>query len=406
MAKTKFICPYCFEEHRVDEIEFRCFNSRCGDFPDEKMTLYEMGDPNNPIKLKRTFNKGEAKESQGTDWAKCPECGEKTHKVICPSCHNLLPESTISGTDMIISVVGARASGKSHFVGVLINELRNRIAPSFDGALEGFDDSYARWERYFAKALYDNNVKLELTRSSLQNVDNGAYRPLIFKLKLPKKKKFFFGKDGIETFTFVFFDTAGEDLNDEDVMSTVNKYIYKSAGIIFLLDPCQLGQVANKLDEKEIKNASPVDYSNATRSDEIITRVSNLIRNDRNLSQDKKIDIPVAAVFSKFDILESILPQGLTVLNPSPHCRQGAFDLADWHNVDSEIRSLLTSWDEQSFIANLDSNYEKYSFFGVSALGFNNNPDDKGHINRPQPHRIEDPILWLLEENKVIKANK
>ena len=81
MAKTKFICPYCFEEHMVDEIEFRCFNSRCGDFPDEKMTLYEMGDPNNPIKLKRTFNKAEAKESQSTDWAKCPECGKKPTRL-------------------------------------------------------------------------------------------------------------------------------------------------------------------------------------------------------------------------------------------------------------------------------------------------------------------------------------
>ena len=244
-------------------------------------------------------------------------------------------------------------------------------------------------------------MKLELTQSSVQNVDNGAYRPLIFKLKLKHKALF---KESIESFTFVFFDTAGEDLNDEDTMSTVNKYICKSAGIVFLLDPMQIPAVANQLDESTVKRAAAIDYRSAAKADDIMTRVSNLIRNDRKLPDTSKIDIPVAAVFSKFDAIEPIIPTDCTVLNPSPHCSEKHFDMSDWHNVNSEILALLHEWGADAFISQLETNYSNFSYFAASALGLNNNPDQSGKIERPRPHRIEDPFLWILKENGVIKG--
>ena len=210
----------------------------------------------------------------------------------------------------------------------------------------------------------------------------------------------------IDSFTFVFFDTAGEDLNDEDTMSTVNKYICKSAGIIFLLDPMQIPAVVNQLDETTVKRAAGIDVGTAAKADDIMTRVSRLIRNDRGLSENKKIDIPVAAVFSKVDAIEGIVPSDCTVHNPSPHCAEKCFDLSDWHNVNSEIVALLHEWDADAFISQLETNYENYSYFSVSALGLHNNPTSDGRIERPRPHRIEDPLLWILKENGVIKAKK
>lgn len=399
--KTTFICPYCFEKHKLSEVQFRCTNKRCKDFDDVEMTKYENGNLKMPKQGKKTFSVPSKNAFSVPQSAKCPECGNTTYKHICPSCHNELPESTLTGKDMIISVVGSRATGKSHFVGVIIKELRDRISVSFGGSLEGFADSYQRWQTNFGNSLYDNNMKLELTQSSVQNVDNGAYRPLIFKLKLKHKALF---KESIESFTFVFFDTAGEDLNDEDTMSTVNKYICKSAGIVFLLDPMQIPAVANQLDESTVKRAAAIDYRSATKADDIMTRVSNLIRNDRKLSDTTKIDIPVAAVFSKFDAIEPIVPSDCTVLNPSPHCSEKCFDMSDWHNVNSEILALLHEWDADAFISQLETNYSNFSYFAASALGLNNNPKQSGKIERPRPHRIEDPFLWILKENGVIKG--
>lgn len=400
VPKTTFICPYCFEKHKLSEVQFRCTNRRCKDFDDVEMTRYENGNINMPKQGKRTFvspNKGHSVPRSAT----CPECGNTTYKHICPSCHNELPESTLTGKDLIISIVGSRATGKSHFVGVIIKELRDRISVSFGGSLEGFSDSYQRWENNFGNKLYSTYEKLELTTSSVQNVDNGAYRPLIFKLKLKKRALF---KETIDSYTFVFFDTAGEDLNDEDTMSTVNKYICKSAGIIFLLDPMQIPAVSNQLDESIVERAAGINWRTAAKADDIMTRVSKLIRNDKGMSDTQIIDIPVAAVFSKFDAIESLVPTYCTVHNPSPHCSEKCFDLSDWHNINSEIVALLHEWNADAFISQLETNYSKYSYFAASALGLNNNPTSDGRIERPRPHRIEDALLWILKENGVIKG--
>ena len=120
---------------------------------------------------------------------------------------------------MIISVVGSRDVGKSHFVGVLINELIERVSGRLDGSMTGFDDTMSRYEQSFGRRLYIELTKLDLTQSSMTNTNNGAYRPLIFTLSLRTKKLL----SKIKNFTLVFFDTAGEDLNEYDTMNTVNK---------------------------------------------------------------------------------------------------------------------------------------------------------------------------------------
>lgn len=397
--KKTFICPYCFDKINMADIEFRCSYNRCKNtFEDMPMTIYLDGNPQMPYTGKKTF-RPKVPVRKIPMSAKCPECHKDTNKIICPSCHNELPESTLTGKDRIISIVGARASGKSHFVGVLIEEL-GRVAYDFGGSIEGFADSYKRWEDNFYNSLYKDGVKLELTQSSTTNVDNGVYMPYIFKLKLKKKKRF--GTEN-ECFTFVFFDTAGEDLDSEDVMNTVNKYICKSSGIIFLLDPMQISMVSKQLDNEFAKRAAGIELNSATRPDDIITRVSKLIRNDKGLRETDSIDIPVAAVFSKFDAIESLVPKDFTVHKPSPHCSNQYFDLSDWHNVNSEIEALLKEWDARMFISNLKMNYKKFSFFSVSSLGLNNNPVND-RIQRPRPHRVEDPLLWLFNEFGLIKG--
>ena len=402
LLKSTFICPFCFEEHKISGAQFRCTNRRCKDVPDKEITKYENGNLAIPKMGKPTFNV-KMKNFSLPRSGKCPECGGETYAIVCPSCHNKLPESTLLGKDMIISVVGSRDTGKSHFVGVIINELIERISVRFGGAMEGFDDTMQRYKAGAYQKLYCDLQKLDLTASSVENVNNGAYKPLIFTLKLKHKSLF---KNTIDSFTFVFFDTAGEDLNDEDTMSTVNKYICKSAGIIFLLDPMQIPDVRNQLDDNTVSRASSVDWKLATRSDDIMSRVSNLIRNDKKMKTSQKIDIPVAAVFSKFDAITSLIPEGSTVLDTSPHCSEKCFDMSDWHNVDSEIRSLLTEWGAESFVSQVDVNYTNCSYFAISALGLNNNPKQDRRIERPRPHRIEDPLLWILKENEVIKPSK
>ena len=50
-------------------------------------------------------------------------------------------------------------------------------------------------------------------------------------------------------------------------------------------------------------------------------------------------------------------------------------------------------------------NYSDYRYFGVSALGAE--PDYAGGVVAPggvQPHRVEDPVLWLLSKTRTVPA--
>ena len=98
--KSTFICPYCFEKHKLSEVQFRCINRRCNDVDDVEMTRYENGNLKMPKRGKPVFSPPNG--YNGTPSAKCPQCGTVTYKRVCPSCHNELPESTLTGKDMII----------------------------------------------------------------------------------------------------------------------------------------------------------------------------------------------------------------------------------------------------------------------------------------------------------------
>ncbi len=400
--RTTFICPYCFETHKISDVQFRCTNKRCNDISDIEKTCYENMDVSKPIIGKPAF-RSQSNKLTVPKSSKCPFCKKESRNLICPSCHNNLPESVLLGEDKIITVVGACDTGKTHFLTVFINELEERIANRFDGALESFDDS---WKKYFDgsfQKLYMEKQTLAHTNSSLTDVNNGAYKPQIFTLKM--------NRDGllgpkVENHILVFFDTAGVDLNDEDTMNTVNKYISRSSGIIFLLDPLQMPAVRNQLDENVIERSSSIDWRDVSDPDDILTRISNLIRKDRDMRSEEKIDIPVAAAFSKFDVIASLIPEGSIVLENSPHCAEKTFNLTDWHNVNNEVKSLLVEWGDEEFLSQMNSNYSDYSFFAISALGMDNSPREDGRIDKPRPHRIEDPLLWILKENGVIESKE
>ena len=396
-----FICPYCFVKNFIWNVHFRCANPACADVPDIELTQYENnGNASNPISNKRTFPAVFKKLGFGMmpKRGKCPGCSTKTSRIVCSSCHNHLPDSSLLGEDIIISIVGPHDAGKSHYLGVLIHELLQRVSASFERGVVGVSDSGNRCRDRFFRRLYGEKSTLDFTDSVLSPKCNGTFKPLIFEWVTKNKKK---------KHTLVFYETAGTDLEDLDTMSTVHRFLSKSAGIIFLLDPLQIAAVAHHLDSNTLASASGQRPGSRrylmAGADEILGRISTLIRNDNNIQTTQKIDIPMAAVLSKLDAIGPFLPSGLTLSKQSPHCPSKGFVLADAERVDLETKHLLKHWGEGSFMAQLDVNYEKQAYFAVSALGANNSPRADRTIDAPRPHRIEDPLLWLLRENGVIE---
>ena len=399
LIKKDFVCPYCFTKQDLYRIKFRCQNSptKCSLEVDHEYAnfrgspaipmnkVFEIPVPKNIIEFIQALKLPRKVE--------CPYCNEYSANRICPNCHTELPYAIGDYKDLIISFIGAKESGKSHYIAVLINTIENHIGKLFNANLnkEG-DDTIRKYREEFYNPIFKNKEIIPETRSG--RADYNVKMPMVFYLTF--KKKNFWGKTSISNVTTLsFFDTAGEDLNAEETMKTENKYIYNSSGIILLVDPLQIIEVRNQLKSRGV-NLPKVN----TETEDIVSRVAKLIRTALSLPLDKLIETPIAIAFSKIDALEAILDESSSLFTLSKH--DGYFNLSDAKSVNTEMENLMTEWAGFHLIQEVKHNFRNYTFFGLSALG--SNPHGSNKISKLRPLRVEDPFLWLLYKNKIING--
>lgn len=405
--RQSFICPYCFETSQMRELQFRCFNEGCEKVTDPQMISYLTFGINNIdwqgntiINANFTDNKSIPKS------AKCPKCKLDTYTYVCPKCHNAIPKSTLEGRDFVFSIVGARATGKSHVIAVLINELIQKVFPSFQISMSAFDDTSARYQKEYYDRLFEAKQTLLQTEKSAVALQRGEGKPLIYTLKFSSSPLDVFKRrltNVPDSITLAFYDVAGEDLaNATDIYGKKN--IAQSSGLIFLVDPTKMSEISRHLDKNTIERASGgVDSSTAGMVTlNVLENVSTFIH--RVKGNDKQINIPTAVVLSKSDLLLNIptINKDSIMFQPSPHRKVGKFVVSDSKQLDAEVKGMLDNLGANSFLTAVNNSYKKTRFFAMSALGNGNNPNDNGDINTPTPCRIEDSLLWLLAENGFI----
>lgn len=363
---TDLICPYCWESSTAKQLRRFC-PEQCG--PD------------------RTFFAATART--------CPHGRPCPGARFCPHCTKLLEYDYITTKSRIIAMIGSRESGKSTYVGVLIHELSNRIGAAFDGMsteLVG-DKSRTRYREVFAGPMYDEGVTLDVTNSvrAMHKLE-----PLLFMLRRPCRGVF--GKR-LDAAMMIFYDTAGEDvLNDEKIDLLVD-YLAAADGILFMVDPLQISSV-----RREIDDGVPVpdqQYDQVA----ILTRLAALLRQRRGSTAGKLLDTPIAVAVAKTDALGAALPLHSTVRRASAH--EGAYDDGDGRFVSDEVIATLSGWsDGEALVRAVANNFTHHRFFGVSALGIT--PPEKGVISPTgiHPLRVEDPMLWLLGRFGLVPVRK
>jgi len=325
----------------------------------------------------------------------CPNCKESSQLRICPHCHSELPYTIGDYKDLTIAVIGAKEAGKSHYISVLIHQIQYQISKAFNANLQPInDETIKRYREDFYNPIYRNREIISATRSARAQFDTRV--PLVYSFSF--KKKNFLGREKITNVsTLTFFDTAGEDLDSEELMRTENKYIYNSQGIILLIDPLQIPEVRQTLEGRGV--ALP---NQNTESEDIVSRVATLIRKAKGLTQEKPINIPIAIAFSKIDALTNLVDASSPLLYESSHA--GYFNLIDFESLNTEMSELLREWSGEYIIQQVKINFSYYGFFGLSALG--SNPHGGLKINKVRPLRVEDPFLWLLHHHKLLKGKK
>lgn len=388
----QLICPYCFERYPAHRVAFRCINPnaiRCALEKDEAFSAYQRMLVA-PI-MQRVFTP-KSNWLRPASRATC-NCGMRTTKTVCPHCHNDLPWKFGSTDSHTVALIGAKEAGKSHYIAVLINELKNRVGLNFDASLTEEDDqTIKRYKEQFKRYIYDERIVIPETFSARQDIS--VRYPLVYRFSLQKRRTPF---RSLSVSTLVFFDTAGEDLTHLDLMSTETKYLANSHGIIFLLDPLQIRAVRDQL-----RTGTALPKQN-TEPQEIIGRVAQLIRQSHGLNQNEKIKTPVALAFSKVDEMQDLFEPGSPVHHAGNH--DGYFNIGDAQQVNDSMRAHVAQWVGPGLDLFLQHNFETFSYFGVSALG--SPPDPQGRLPMGvAPFRVEDPLLWILHKLKIVRGRR
>ena len=372
---AKFTCPYCYGKHDLLDCNMRCWDNLNGDMRD-KCSFGVQKDATTLFI---------PKASRG----RCTRCREATLDVYCPEYdEQIIPRDYLSGSGMTVALVGAKASGKSNYIGVLVNEIRKKMTRSFNCSINicCSEESKRYYDENYYKPLFVDGYVVEGT-----NVE--TIPPLLFPIDFRDSK----GRP-TNTASLTFYDTAGENFDTVKGINVFSRYLPNADGIILLLDPLQLPPVREKLQGKIDLPAQNTDVV------EVLNRIVTNIRNVKKIKGG--IKTPLAVVFTKIDALikYGIISQDSVVASESEHIKRGVFVQSDFESVNIELRDMLENWLADELISYMQS-FTKYSFFGVSALGDVPN-DMKLSSAGIHPHRVLDPLLWLLAENNYIKRVK
>ncbi|GBL13176.1 hypothetical protein MTo_00466 [Microcystis aeruginosa NIES-1211] len=387
---SKILCPFCFEKTEVSQLEYRCSYTRCSGKREDVILAQAQGllSPTieglvfTPTKkgLGRLFGKSNQLE-------KCPNCNKETSIKVCPKCHYNLKYLSGEIEEKMIAIMGGRSSSKSTYISVLVNRLQNEIGKNFKAGVMFTDDkSRTIYEEIFRKPIFVREEILQATVSS--TVDSRAKTPMILRVT--------FDNNGQrKAVNLVLFDTAGEDMEDIDIMSSEARYLCEADGIIFILDPLQIETVRQLVKEDlpdRLESADP---------NRIVERLYELHEQKLKIKAGKKIEKPIAFTLSKSDALFPFIEADSVLHHSGEHF--GYLNLPDVESVHTEICTYLEEWMGSAFDNKVKTYFNCYRYFAMSPLGKN---PIKGKIEGLSPLRIEDPLLWLFSQFQFIQGRK
>ncbi len=384
------VCPNCFREIRLGQAPFRCISPPQACRPEPDPVLSEHWSVGVPV------GRVIPPTGQFELTAECLECHTASGQRICPVCHADLPRTIGEYDNFVIAIVGLKEVGKSNFITVLIETLRQDGRRQF-GLLVSAENEYTqnRFENEFRKPLYDQMQSLDVTQTAFINKD--IKRPLVFNIRnVDSNSGIALRKNRFSTLSF--FDSAGEDLESEATMSAVNRYIFKADGIVLLIDPLQFPLMRRELEDK-IRLPEP-----SAPVDKLVNSIARLVRQGQELSEKTRIETPIAATLSKTDVLEGlhrIIDPGTPMLQASDHSK--GFDRQDFENVSADVEELIGRLGGHPLVNELHANFRHVGFFASSSFGAP--PDENMNIQRLSPRRVVDPFIWLMTQ-KGILSNK
>lgn len=383
-------CPYCYQRIDPTKPNYRCSGRPApGRTPcpkaEDPVRVQNLG-TSDPVYLTFAPERGWLRRNGAT----CPHCGGMTGTRVCPLCHSVLP-ANFTADSPLFGLVGVRGSGKTVMLTVLSKELRTSVARRFAASIASVGSSRLLVTLERDRAGMDQvggTLPAQTKQATLLDTT-----PAVFEWQLTRET---LGMERAASTIFSFYDSSGEDLGDVDRARELH-YLAATDGLILLLDP--FGFPANR-DEALSRG---VDKDNLKDTPEaVLHNVTDMLRDADRLSANKKIKRPLAVVLAKIDAFFDQVDPDHPIRRPASSAP--AFDDAESRELHAHVESLVSQWGGDPVLALLRHNYTTYRFFVASALGAEPNyrtgeVSPKGVL----PHRVAEPLLWLMAQRGFIR---
>jgi len=396
-GKRSAPCPYCYEGVDVAAPAFRCSGRpapgrvACEKQQDDvRVTVLDDATPGFPaFHPERGRRLGTAYE------AECPHCSGPTGIRLCPNCHSTLPANFTSSSP-VFGIVGVRGSGKTVLLSVLAAELTSAVARRFGASIDTVGNSALlgrlRSVRQSLEPGGDGNLPAQT--AAFTKADTV---PAVFEWQMTRQRRGL--GNGTDSTILSFYDTSGEDLATLD-RAREQHYLAATDGLILLLDPFGLPE------NRDTALARGVDPENLNDTPmQVLSAVTGMLCEADRLGPNKKIKRPLAVVLAKIDAFFAEVDPDHPIRR-LPENRP-VFDERESLDLHHHVEALVERWGGDDVLRHLRFNYTSHRFFVASALGAE--PDyASARVNGRglRPHRVAEPLLWLMAERGFLAREK
>jgi hypothetical protein len=385
-------CPSCFVALSDDVAAWVCTSSSCSEQPDELASRLAGFEVANRTIMKYSRPPNVKRWSPPTSVA-CVACNATTSTRVCPYCHyGPLPDDWHAAGVTCIAMTGARDSGKSVYIAVVVQQLQllgSRLGLTVDF---GNDETKMNFQQYYGRPLLEDRGVLEAS-PDVHTVGSPTRRPLIFSLGLIGGRRQY----------VVLRDVAGEALERDSATSALHLGFLANADcVLFMFDPVKVTTIKDLLHD-----LIPDQLKESGDPRVVLNNVLRLIGygNPR-----------LAVVLAKFDTMEllrkvegaswsRVMSNSGSAMLRDPSMTGSRYDEADGGLLNEEIRSLLLRLNAADVVNALErptnGHNLRYRYFAISALG-ESVRTEKLSSQGIKPFRCLDPVRWTLSSAGVL----
>ncbi|WP_442240375.1 TRAFAC clade GTPase domain-containing protein [Rhodococcus sp. TAF43] len=386
-------CPRCFQEIADAVYTWICQSGRCAPTVDPVASMFTNSDVASGPVVELQRPSGARRGWEPPPGATCPGCSDELADA-CPACHYPLPTGWRQAESTCIAMAGARATGKSLFIAVLIKQLEQlagQLGTSIDPATPATQASY---QTVYEKPLYEERG-LMLPTPAAGQPSSYQREPLIFSLGTWASNRHY----------LVLRDVAGEDLERvEHGRLQYLEFFAHADAVFFMFDPLRVQEIRDQL-----QDLVPSQGELGGDPKTVLSKLLMVLG-----ARSPK----VAMILSKFDAVQAlrgvdgsewshIMSNPGAAFSRDPSMTTTRYDDEDGRLLHHEVRSLLEKLHAGPIVKAIENagngTQIQHRFFAVSALG-ESPVGEKLHTRGIAPFRCVDPLRWVLSQKDVLES--